>query len=223
MGKGGARRRTRSSEAGEAARSRILHATLETIRTEGMVGASARAIARTGGFNQASIYYHFGSVNDLVLAAVRQMSAERLARYDARLAAVASLAELARVGAELHEEDVASGNIMVLAQVLAGATGDPELSAALGEVFGDWEAMLTTALRRAVASSPLRDALPIAALAQLVAALFLGIELVTQLEPNAGRGPQLFDALDGIAALMEGFIQSAPPIWSVSAARREAG
>jgi AcrR family transcriptional regulator len=49
-------------------RQRIIDAAVETVRREGIVGTSARAIARTGGFNQALIFYHCGSVNDVLLA-----------------------------------------------------------------------------------------------------------------------------------------------------------
>src|SRR6266581_1571812 len=41
---------------------RILDAALEALRTEGFAGATSRAIARIGGFNQALIFYHFGSL-----------------------------------------------------------------------------------------------------------------------------------------------------------------
>ena len=34
-----------------------------------MLGTSARAIARAGNFNQASIYYHFGSIDEVVINA----------------------------------------------------------------------------------------------------------------------------------------------------------
>ena len=44
---------------------RIMDAALETLRTNGIVGTSARAIAATGGFNQALIFYQYGSVNPL--------------------------------------------------------------------------------------------------------------------------------------------------------------
>ena len=47
----------------------IVKAALETLREEGFAGASSRAIARRGGFNQALIFYHFGSLANLLLEA----------------------------------------------------------------------------------------------------------------------------------------------------------
>lgn len=206
--------KTRAGEASsQETRNRILEATLETIKTEGILGASARAIARHGNFNQASIYYHFGSINDAVLAAVHQMSDERLHRYENRLEAVASLPELVAVAAELHREDVHSGTILVLSQVMAGAAGDEIFGKEAAQVFQPWIATVSRALHRALADSPLASALPIEDLSYAVCALFVGIELLGHLSPNnAGGGPSIFSAIDGIARLVDALLRLAPAL-----------
>src|SRR5687768_14537425 len=101
-------RRSGSSGTGAAAdtRARIVEAALASLHEEGILGASARSIARRGGFNQALIFYHFGGVNELLLAAVDELSARRCERYEARLASVSSLRELVVVAGELHAEDL---------------------------------------------------------------------------------------------------------------------
>ena len=71
---------------GEETRARIVEAAVATLRTAGFAGASARAIAAAGGFNQALIFYHFGSLDDLLLAALDATAAARLARYEAAVA-----------------------------------------------------------------------------------------------------------------------------------------
>ena len=80
-----AKAKRRSSAAGEETRSKILEATLTTLREEGIVGTSARAIARHGDFNQALIFYHFGSVDEAIVAAVSVMSERRMGNHKARL------------------------------------------------------------------------------------------------------------------------------------------
>src|SRR6202161_2979627 len=62
-------------------RRRLIEAALETLKTEGYAGASARAIAQRAGSTQGLIFYHFGSVTNLLLAALDAVSAERLLRY----------------------------------------------------------------------------------------------------------------------------------------------
>lgn len=195
----------RSNAGSEATRTRIIEATLETIRTEGMLGATARAIARTGEFNQASIYYHFGSINEAVLAGLKQMSEERLARYEKRMAEVASLSALVEVGAQLHREDVSSGTIHVLSQVMAAAAADELFAKEIGEIFQAWIDVVERSLQRAFGDSPLAAALPLPELARAVSALFLGIEL---LGPPVGRDESLLDAVAAMVRVVEALLPS---------------
>src|SRR2546428_13587782 len=60
---------------------RIVVAALETLKEEGLAGTSARAIARRGNFNQALIFYHFGTLNHLPLPALNRTNPERMAPY----------------------------------------------------------------------------------------------------------------------------------------------
>lgn len=210
MTQGRSRATARAHGGSEATRARIIEATLATIRTEGMLGASARAIARNGKFNQASIYYHFGSINEAVIAGLRQMSDERLARYEGRLAEVSSLSALVEVGAELHQEDVASGNIHVLSQVMAAASGDEVFAKETGEIFQAWIDVVHRALVRVLGGSPLAAVLPLEELAAAVSALFLGIELLGELGSQAGRNESLYAAIGGMARLVEAVLPALP-------------
>src|SRR5688572_31369531 len=81
----------------------IVKAALETVREEGFAGASSRAIARRGGFNQALIFYHFGSLEGLLVAALRQTSEQRLARYRAAIGPIDTLEELVPAMADLWD------------------------------------------------------------------------------------------------------------------------
>ena len=91
----------RSSRSGLVTRDRIIDAVLRTVRDEGLVGTSVRQIARTGGFNQALIFYHFGSVDELLLAALERANERRIACFRERLEAVRSLSDLVRVAGPL--------------------------------------------------------------------------------------------------------------------------
>ena len=107
-----AKAKRRSSSSGEETKAKIVDATLQTLQEEGIVGASARAIARTGDFNQALIFYHFGSVDEAIVAAVGELSRRRLERYREPLMSVDNLTELIRVARELYENDRESGEIL---------------------------------------------------------------------------------------------------------------
>src|ERR1700710_2947037 len=66
---------------GVATRSALIDAAIECLKTEGFAGTSARSIAARAGCAQGLVFYHFGSVVDLLLAALDTVSARRLDRY----------------------------------------------------------------------------------------------------------------------------------------------
>src|SRR3954471_12684135 len=83
----------------------IAQAALEALRSEGFAGATSRAIARIGGFNQALIFYHYGSLENLLLAALDLTSEERLDRYRKALDAANGVEELVQVARQIYRED----------------------------------------------------------------------------------------------------------------------
>ena len=97
--------------AGSATRDRLVEAALTTLRTHGFPGTTARAIARTGKLNQALIFYHFGSLDRLLLAALDLTSRQRLARYQSVLTDVRSMTEMIDVMSRLYAEDVEVGHV----------------------------------------------------------------------------------------------------------------
>ena len=201
-------RQSANATAGDDTRNRIVDATIETLRTEGIVGASARAIARTGDFNQALIYYHFGSIDEVLIAALAKMGAERKTRYESALAKITTLPELAQLAAELHKEDTASGNITVLTQILAGAAHDPELGPRVFAEFEPWTGMVDQAIRKVLKDSPFEEALPVEDLSLAISATFLGIELLTHLDPDVDREDALFRSIGLIAVLVDAVLTS---------------
>src|SRR5438105_2099972 len=104
----------------------IVDAALETLLDAGFAGATSRAIARRGGFNQALIFYHHGSLEALLLAALRQTSEARLTRYREAVAGAATLDVLIPTMVELWEEDKAAGHVRVVSQMIAGSVNRPE-------------------------------------------------------------------------------------------------
>src|SRR5437764_14876809 len=100
---------------GQATRKRIVEAAIETLKAEGFAGTSARAVARTGGFNQALVFYHFGSMTELLLAALDETAARRMTRYREALAEVNDLPRLLELAGRIYQEDLDAGHMSVLA------------------------------------------------------------------------------------------------------------
>src|SRR5438270_2850642 len=111
----------KASAQGLATRDRILDAAFETLRSEGFAQTSARAIARRGGFNQALIFYHFGTLDALLLAALERTSTERLELYRDAIRSASTVDELLAVAARAYEADRSSGHMYVVAQMVAGS------------------------------------------------------------------------------------------------------
>src|SRR4051794_26327854 len=111
-----------------ATRDQILEATLETLREEGFAGATSRAIARRGGFNQALVFYYFGSLDGLLLAALDLTSTRRLDRYPEARARATALEEMVQTTAELSREARESAHMPVVSQLVGGSLARRELA-----------------------------------------------------------------------------------------------
>lgn len=197
----------RKNTSGEETRSRILDATFTTLKNEGIVGTSARNIAKAGDFNQALVFYHFGSVDELILAAVARMSNARMERYRPRLEEVTTLTEMVVVAGELHAEDMANGNMKVFAQAFAGAVGTSDLGPKLYAQLQPWSDLVAETVERVLADVPVAAAIDKEQIAQAIGALFLGIELLDSLDPKASDATALIGTLEGLARLLDLVLQ----------------
>jgi AcrR family transcriptional regulator len=182
-------------------RQRLIDGALEAIRRHGIAGTSARTIAAAAGANQALVFYHFGTVHQLLKEASLACTRARVEAFRGRLEAVTSLRELLAVGRELHAEERTLGNVAVLAQMLAGAQSDPQLAEATGDALRLWFAPIEQALARVLAGSPLAELLDTAGLARAASAAFIGLELFEGVDPDGAHAA--LDALDRMAVLAE--------------------
>jgi AcrR family transcriptional regulator len=156
---------------------KLLDATVETLRDHGIAGTSARAIATAAGVNQALVFYHFGTVAELVDAACRDATETRVAMYREKFLQVNDLGELLSLGRSLHDAERAAGNVRMLAQVLAGAQQDESLAGAARHAMALWTVEIEATLRRVLAGSVLEEIADPVGLAHSVSAAFIGIEL----------------------------------------------
>ncbi len=182
-------------------RDRLVQATLETLRDRGIAGVSARTIASAAGLNQALVFYHFGSVDQLLAAACSEGASARVASYRERFDAVTSLGALLTLGRELHREEADRGNVTVMAQVLAGARHDERLVPAGREALSLWVAQIEPVLARLLEGSPVADVVDVPGLARGVAAAFVGIELYDGVDPEAADAA--LGALEQLAVLVD--------------------
>lgn len=189
------------SRPGGPTRERILDAALETVKREGFAGASARAIARSGGFNQALIYYYFRSLNELLLATLEETSQRRLASYRARMSDIHSLEDLARVGGELYAEDLQEGHIAVLTELLTAALPNPEMGPRIVTAMRPWVELAEDAIGRVIRGTVADGMLPARTLAHGLVAFYVGIEMLYHLDRDESRAEELFRVFSDLAAV----------------------
>ncbi|MEU4565751.1 TetR/AcrR family transcriptional regulator [Micromonospora sp. NPDC023956] len=180
---------------------RLVDGAMAAIRQHGIAGVSARTIAAAAGVNQALVFYHFGSVDELLAAACRAGTAERVASWSGRLAEVSSLRELLEVGRGLHAEERRLGNVSFLAQMLAGAQSDERLVAPTAGALQLWVDEIEAVLRRLLAGSPFAEVADVAGLARAVSAAFVGLELYDGVDTAGAE--RAMAALDQLGVLIE--------------------
>ncbi|MFJ8827592.1 TetR/AcrR family transcriptional regulator [Streptomyces sp. NPDC102467] len=177
-------------------------AAADTLREEGVAGASARVIAARAGVNQALIFYHFGTVSQLLEAASRQAVDAAVDYYRDRFAEVASLSDLLRTGRELHQRERDAGNVAMMAQLMSGAAGrDPALASAARYAMSAWTVEIESVVQRVLCDSPLAEVADSAGLARAVSASFIGLELYEGVDPEGAV--HALDSLEQLAVLVD--------------------
>ena len=193
---------TKVPEPSTDTRGRILEAALETLKSKGFAGATSRAIARSGGFNQALIFYHFGSLEGLLLAALDRTAEERFASYRDAVASAQSVDELLEALARLYEEDRQRGHMTVVAQMVAGSAAHPALKPALVERMEPWIALCEEAIEKGFRWLGLPELVPRQELAYAFVTFYLGVNLMTQLDEDRARTDAVFARLAEVGPLL---------------------
>ncbi|MFE5211857.1 TetR/AcrR family transcriptional regulator [Streptomyces sp. NPDC056600] len=181
-------------------RTRLLEGTLHTLAEHGIAKVSARSVAAAAGVNQALVFYHFGSMDELLAAACRHGAEERVARYRERLAEVTSLSGLLALGREIHDTERASGHVALIGQMLAGAQTHARLGPATAAGLDMWITEIERVLRRVLAATPFGEFADPEGLARAIAASFVGLELYEGADPEGAT--RALDALERLADLV---------------------
>lgn len=189
----------------EDTRTKLLAGALTTLTEQGIAKTSARAIAAAAGVNQALVFYHFGTVDDLLAAACRHAAEQRVAHHRERLNQVRTLSELLQAARELHATERDAGQVAVLGQLLAGAQTQPRLAAATAAGLALWTEEIEQVLGRVLTGTPLAEFVDVAGLAKAASAAFVGLELYEGVDAaGAERALAALDQLAGLVAALEG-------------------
>jgi AcrR family transcriptional regulator len=184
-------------------RATLVAAAIDTLRESGFAAASARRIAQRAGCNQALVFYHFGSVTDLLVAALEEVSARRMDAYRELLTRNTSLTELADSARVVFEQDLDAGHVTVLVEMISGAQSVPGLAERVAAVLAPWRSFAEEAVRGVLAASPLGPVLPPEEVAHAVVAGILGLEMLASLDGDKAAALALFDRARAIGGVLD--------------------
>jgi hypothetical protein len=118
---------------------------------------------------------------------------------------VDSLPELFRVAMKIYAEDLDAGHIKVLAELMAASSTFPELKAAIVARIEPWVRLTEQVVGRHLEASPFAQLLPPRDVAYAIVALYLGLEMLANLDDDRERAVALFATGERSAALLESF------------------
>jgi AcrR family transcriptional regulator len=184
----------------------IAEAALETLKSVGFAGASARAIAHQGGFNQALIFYHFGSVQTALLAAFDLISDRRMQEYGPQLEAAVSAPQLARLARQIYDDDLQRGYVTALGEMVAGGVSDPVLGAEVAARIEPWIEVVQRKLCELLEGSALLSVVAPRDLSFGIVASYFGVNMLSHLQQDRSRADSLLDLAARVADLADGVL-----------------
>jgi AcrR family transcriptional regulator len=194
MARSGGGRRT-----GEETKERLLDAACAVLREEGYSGASARAIATRAEANSALVFYHFGGVDQLLLAALDRSSAERMAMYREIAGRAKTLEELVEAALRIYRTDLERGYITEFSELVAAAVTKPELRTEIRDRAEPWIAFIEHEWNRVLGGSALGRLLPAREVAYGAITFYLGVNLFSVLDEDRTRTEAVFELAGELA------------------------
>jgi AcrR family transcriptional regulator len=179
----------------------IVEAALQTLKAKGFAGASARAIAREGDFNQALIFYHFGSVRNLLLAVLDLISERRMNEYGPAFEHARSAPELAALARTIYSDDLERGYITVLGEMVSGGVTDASLGAEVSARIEPWIEMVERKVEQLLSGMPLQSLAPPRDLAFGLVALYFGVDMLSHMQGDQSRAESLLELSARLSAL----------------------
>ena len=157
-------------------RTLILDAARNRLLADGYAGLSTRKVAEEAGVPVSQLHYHFGSKQGLILALFEEENQRRLARQRSMYAEDAPLWQRYERACDFLEDDLDSGYVRLLQELIAAGWSNAELGAAVRDLLGGWVALLAEVGREAERRHGLLGPFTAEELATLVASAFFGSE-----------------------------------------------
>jgi AcrR family transcriptional regulator len=130
-------------------RTRIIEATRRRLLADGYAGLSTRKVAEEAGVPLSQLHYHFGSKGGLIIALFAEENDRLLARQAEMYAQDAPLWRRYEQACDFLEDDLESGYVRVLQEMLAAGWSNPEIGDVVRDLLGRWYVLLADVVREA--------------------------------------------------------------------------
>ena len=124
-------------------RTRIVAAARDRLLADGYAALSTRRVAEAAGVPLSQIHYHFRSRRGLVLAILDAEDRQLVQRQRQMYGTDAPLWKRYEQACDFLDDDLASGYVRVLHEMIAAGWSDREVAARVLEILRGWHALLT--------------------------------------------------------------------------------
>lgn len=127
---------------------RILEAARRCLLADGYANLSTRRVAESADVPLSQIHYYFGSKQELILAVLADQNERLLDRQRQMFDAPEPLWVRWELACDYLDQDVESGYVRILQEMIAAGWSDSEVAAAVREMVGGWYRVLADVVRR---------------------------------------------------------------------------
>jgi AcrR family transcriptional regulator len=163
-------------DAAVGTRGLIIQAARLRLLADGYAGLSTRKVADEAGVPLSQLHYYFGSKQGLILALFEEENQRRLERQRRLYAEDLPLWQRYEQACDYLEDDLESGYVRVLQEMIAAGWSNEEVGAAVRELVGGWYQLLAEVAREAQRRHGRLGPFTAEEVAALVTAAFIGAE-----------------------------------------------
>jgi AcrR family transcriptional regulator len=136
-------------DAAVGTRTLIIEAARRRLLADGYAGLSTRKVAEEAGVPLSQLHYYFGSKGGLILALFEEQNRQRLERQTRMYAEDRPLWQRYDQACDYLEDDLDSGYVRVLQELLAAGWSNAEVGGVVRELLGSWYVVLAEVAREA--------------------------------------------------------------------------
>lgn len=188
---------------------RIIDAARSCLIADGYAALSTRRVATKAGVPLSQIHYHFGGKQGLVLALLDHENRRLVERQRSMYASEAALWKRYERACELLEEDLDSGYVRVLQEMIAAGWSDPAAARQVLQHLSGWLDVLEDVAREAETRLGSLGPFTAAQIAGLVGLSFLGGEALILLGDDRWAA-EIRSWLRSVGTLIKTFEESPP-------------